>query len=57
MQDLLRRQSGSHKIYKNKDGVRITVLYHSGKTLHPKFLKIFFRDLNLTVEEFREFIN
>jgi predicted RNA binding protein YcfA (HicA-like mRNA interferase family) len=33
---LLARQSGSHKIYKNKEGKRVTVPYHSGRTLHSK---------------------
>jgi predicted RNA binding protein YcfA (HicA-like mRNA interferase family) len=30
------RQTGSHKIYKNREGKRATVPYHSGKILHPK---------------------
>ncbi len=30
---VLVHQSGSHKIYKNKEGVRITVPYHSGKII------------------------
>ncbi len=33
------RQSGSHRIYKNEEGKRVTVPYHSGKILHPRFLK------------------
>lgn len=33
------RQSGSHKIYRNADRVRVTVPYHSGEILHPKILK------------------
>jgi len=33
------RQSGSHKIYKNSEGKRVTVPYHSKKILHPKVLK------------------
>jgi len=28
---MLVRQSGSHKIYKNRDGKRATVPYHPGK--------------------------
>jgi len=32
------RQSGSHKIYKNSAGKRVTVPYHKGKVLHPKVL-------------------
>lgn len=35
----LARQSGSHKIYKNAEGKRVIVPYHSGKVLHPKILK------------------
>ncbi|NKQ38479.1 MAG: type II toxin-antitoxin system HicA family toxin [Methanosarcinales archaeon] len=49
-------QSGSHKIYKNKLGKRITVPYHSGKILHPKVLKNIIRDADLTVEQFRKLI-
>ncbi len=51
---VLARQSGSHKIYKNKEGVRITVPYHSGKILHPKILRNILRDSDLTIEEFKE---
>lgn len=48
----LARQSGSHRIYKNADGKRATVPFHSGKELHPKILKSILRDAGLTVEEF-----
>lgn len=51
---VLVRQSGSHKIYKNKEGKRVTVPYHPGKILHPKVLKSILRDANLTVERFKE---
>lgn len=47
------RQSGSHKIFKNKEGKRTTVPFHSGRVLHPKVLKSILRDANLTVEEFQ----
>ncbi|TFH49212.1 MAG: type II toxin-antitoxin system HicA family toxin [Methanothrix sp.] len=52
----LARQSGSHRIYKNAEGRRATVPYHSGKELHPKLLKSILRDADLTVEEFLEFM-
>lgn len=45
------RQSGSHKIYKNSEGVRITVPFHSGKILHPKLLKAIMQDADLTESE------
>lgn len=35
----LARQSGSYKIYKNRDGIRVTVPFHAGKILHPKIVK------------------
>ncbi|MDI6761181.1 MAG: type II toxin-antitoxin system HicA family toxin [Candidatus Brocadiaceae bacterium] len=50
----LSRQSGAHKIYKNKEGKRVTIPYHSGKTLHPKVLKSILKDADLTIEKFKE---
>lgn len=47
---ILSRQSGSHKIFKNPQGRRVTVAYHSGTILHPKILKTILRDADLTVE-------
>mgnify|MGYP005838602171 CR=1 FL=1 len=46
------RQSGSHKIYKNSAGKRVTVPFHGGKVLHPKVLKSILADAGVTVEEF-----
>jgi len=48
------RQSGSHRIYKNQEGKRVTVPFHSGVILHPKILKSILRDASLTVERFKE---
>ena len=53
---VLARQSGSHRIYKNAEGRRATIPFHSGKVLHPKILKSILRDADLTVEEFLELI-
>ncbi len=50
------RQSGSHKIYKNKAGKRATVPYHSGKILHPKTLSSILRDADLTLDRFKELL-
>lgn len=50
------RQSGSHKIYKNKAGRRATIPYHSGKILHPKTLLNILSDGDLTVEKFKELL-
>ena len=52
----LSRQSGSHKIYKNKEGKRTTVPYHSGKVLHPKILKSILKDADLTIDELKTLI-
>jgi predicted RNA binding protein YcfA (HicA-like mRNA interferase family) len=48
------RQSGSHMIFKNREGKRVTVPFHATKVLHPKVLKSKLRDADLTVEKFKE---
>ena len=50
----LSRQSGSHKIFKNNEGKRVTIPYHTGKTLHPKILSSILQDSGLTAERFHE---
>ena len=50
------RQSGSHKIYKNDEGKRITIAYHSGKILHPKVVKSILADAGLSVDEFKKML-
>ncbi len=50
----LARQSGSHKIFKDAKGKRVTVAFHSGKILHPKVFKSILSDAELTVEEFNQ---
>jgi predicted RNA binding protein YcfA (HicA-like mRNA interferase family) len=46
------RQTGSHKIYKNSQGTRITVPDHAGKIIHPKIIKTILNDTGMTVNEF-----
>jgi predicted RNA binding protein YcfA (HicA-like mRNA interferase family) len=50
----LSRQSGSHKIYKNDEGKRATIAYHSGKILHPKIIKSILVDVGMSVDEFKK---
>ncbi len=45
------RQSGSHMIFRNEKGVRITVPHHYGKILHPKILKSIMNDAELKEED------
>lgn len=45
------RQSGSHKIYRNSEQVRVTIPYHSGEILHPKILKQILTDADLDPEK------
>lgn len=52
----LARQSGSHKIYKNTEGKRATVPFHSGKILHPKVLKNVMKDAGINKEQLKEFL-
>ena len=47
----LSRQSGSHMIYKNVSGKRVTVPFHSPKILHPKLLKSILREADLSSEQ------
>ena len=48
---ILVRQSGSHRIYRNGKGVRITVPFHSNKILHPRIIKSIIRDAEITHED------
>jgi len=50
------RQSGSHKIFKNEKGLRVTVPFHSGKILHPKLLKSILREADMSIERLRELL-
>ena len=45
------RQNGSHKIFRNNAGIRVTVPDHSGKILHPKNVKQICRDTGISPEE------
>ncbi|OGN02312.1 MAG: hypothetical protein A2655_03805 [Candidatus Yanofskybacteria bacterium RIFCSPHIGHO2_01_FULL_43_42] len=47
----LARQSGSHKIFRNPEGKRITVPFHDNKTLHPKVLSNILKDSEIKSEE------
>jgi len=51
------RQSGSHQIFKNEMGQRVTVPFHSGKILHPKVLKSILRDADLTTDDLWELMD
>ena len=50
----LARQRGSHRIYRDPAGKRVTVPWHEGKILHPKLLKSILADAELSVERLRE---
>ena len=52
----LARQSGSHKIYKNTEGKRATVPFHSGKILHPKILKSIMKDADIDEDQLKELL-
>ena len=48
---VLVRQSGSHKIFRNSEGTRLTIPFHPGKILHPKLLKSIMEDADLSVDD------
>ena len=50
---ILSRQSGSHKIYKNQSGKRVTVPFHGNKILHPKVLRSILKDADIDLEKLR----
>ena len=52
----LARQSGSHMIYKNAAGKRVTVPFHGSKILHPKILKSILRDADLSIEKLNDLL-
>jgi predicted RNA binding protein YcfA (HicA-like mRNA interferase family) len=45
------RQSGSHAIYKNAVGKRVTVPTYGSQILHPKILRSILRDADLSLED------
>ena len=53
---VLARQSGSHKIYKNAEGGRATVPFHSAKILHPKVLKSIMNEADLSLEDLKKYL-
>jgi predicted RNA binding protein YcfA (HicA-like mRNA interferase family) len=52
----LARQSGSHMIYKNASGKRVTVPFHAQKTLHPKLLKSILRDADISPDDLKNLL-
>ena len=50
------RQSGSHRIYRNKTGQRVTVPMHGSKVLHPKVLKSIMLDAGIDAARLRELL-
>jgi predicted RNA binding protein YcfA (HicA-like mRNA interferase family) len=52
----LARQSGSHMIYKNPAGKRVTVPFHGPTILHPKLLKTILRDADISIEQLQELL-
>ncbi|HDQ07700.1 MAG TPA: type II toxin-antitoxin system HicA family toxin [Methanoculleus sp.] len=46
------RQSGSHRMYKNADGIRVTLPIHSGRIIHPKILLKIAEDAGIPLDEF-----
>lgn len=52
----LARQSGSHMIYKNSAGKRVTIPFHGSKILHPKLLKSILRDAGMNPEDLEKLL-
>ncbi|MBI3934388.1 MAG: type II toxin-antitoxin system HicA family toxin [Acidobacteria bacterium] len=50
------RQSGSHRIYRNSTGRRVTIPFHGDKILHPKVLKSILLDAEINPEQLRDLL-
>lgn len=50
------RSSGSHHIWRNEKGVRVTVPVHQGKIIHPKILKRILTDIDISIGEFTRLV-
>jgi len=50
-------QVGSHAQFKNAKGIKVTVPIHGRKEIGRKTLKGIVNDLDMTIEEFMEFLN
>ena len=50
------RQVGSHAIYKNKDGQRVTVPVHGKKDIAPGTLRQILSDAKISFQELKELI-
>ncbi|HUR68715.1 MAG TPA: type II toxin-antitoxin system HicA family toxin [Candidatus Thermoplasmatota archaeon] len=46
------RQSGSHRIYRNAAGIRVTLPMHAGRALHPRIVRNIIDDTGIAAEEF-----
>lgn len=53
---ILSRQDGSHQIYKNQAGKRVTVPVHASKILHPKILKSILKDAEISPDKLYELL-
>lgn len=49
--------TGSHMVYKHKDGRKVTIPYHAGEEVGPGLLnKIIKKDLGVTREDFMKYV-
>jgi predicted RNA binding protein YcfA (HicA-like mRNA interferase family) len=49
-------QSGSHRIYRNQAGRRVTIPMHGSKVLHPKILKSILFDAEISRDQLRDLL-
>ena len=54
---LLSRSTGSHHIYKDRKGTRITVPVHAGKIIRPKTQSRILKDMDLGGHELIKLLN
>lgn len=51
------RQKGSHAFYRHPDGRTTTIPHHSGRNLARPLIKEILREIELSNEEYNEYLN
>ena len=51
------RQKGSHAFYRQPDGRTTTIPHHKGRVLARSLIREILREIEITVDDYREFLN
>jgi predicted RNA binding protein YcfA (HicA-like mRNA interferase family) len=51
------RQKGSHAFYRHSDGRTTTVSHHKGRVLSRPLIREILKEIEITVDEYNEYVN